>query len=437
MEKKSAPLYDCHVNTNEGTDTFVGIRSDGEQIKVCFPIGYKLGATEAEQKKDVQLLIRVLSRFSGIKEKLLPQLLMSNPETVNFPIQAYMTILDEYYSRGYYTENERIFKVNGNGHKSWARTVKTQKAYPQDGSFIYLTTVAQESRVDTANYITKINEFCVEEAYRKIGFLFGQDVPRRSSIPFDEKRFLTALKEKLHSENNNRNKALFAGMMDMIQYVGKKGRNARFFFGTNDFEYVWERLIDFNFGVDNKNYYFPRTSWYLGAAGKHAKSALEPDTIMKVGEKIFILDAKYYRYGDSKDPKELPKSTSINKQITYGEYVATDPKFKDESGQAPPVYNVFLMPFNKCGTVFPSRENMVHIGEARGDWKDSGASYERVQGILLDVKWMMERTVKQNQTDINQLATLVENIIKSTDPLKSKDDEDDAEIELINGAATM
>lgn len=95
------------------------------------------------------------------------------------------------------------------------------------------------------------------------------------------------------------------------------------------------------------------------------------------------------------------------------------------------------MPFNKCGTVFPSRENMVHIGEARGDWKDSGASYERVQGILLDVKWMMERTVKQNQTDINQLATLVENIIKSTDPLKSKDDEDDAEIELINGAATM
>ena len=72
MEKSSAPLYECHVNTNEGTDTFVGIRSDGDQIKVCFPLGYKLGTTEADQKKDVQLLIRVLSRFSGIKEKLLP-----------------------------------------------------------------------------------------------------------------------------------------------------------------------------------------------------------------------------------------------------------------------------------------------------------------------------------------------------------------------------
>ena len=253
-----------------------------------------------------------------------------------------------------------------------------------------------------------------------MGFLFSADNVKKPSIPFDEKRFVMALKEKLRCENNDKNKALFSGMIDMIQYVGKKGRNARFFFGTNDFEYVWEKLIDFNFGEDNKNFYFPRTSWYLGTEGKHAKSALEPDTIMKEDNKVFILDAKYYRYGDSKDPTELPRSTSINKQITYGEYVATDPKFKDAAGQAPPVFNVFLMPFNKNGQAFPSKENMLHIGEARGDWKDSGASYERVQGVLLDIKWMMARTVKHNKKDISQLAQLVENIISKTDPLAKK-----------------
>lgn len=425
MEKVSAPLYKCHVNTNEGTDTFVGICSDGEQIKVCFPVGYNLGKTEAEQKKDIQLLIRVLTRFSGIKEKMLPHLLANNPGTVNFPIQAYMTVLNEYYSRSYYTENENIFTVKGNGPKHWPRTIKTQKAYPQDDSFIYLTAVAQESRVDVANYITKINEFCVDEAHKKIGFLFSADRVRKPSIPFDEKRFIMALKEKLRSENNDKNKALFSGMIDMIQYVGRKGRNARFYFGTNDFEYVWERLIDFNFGEDNKNFYFPRTSWYLGTEGKHAKSALEPDTIMKEDDKVFILDAKYYHYGDSKDPAELPRSTAINKQITYGEYVVTDPKFKDENGRAPSVYNVFLMPFNKDGKVFPSKENMLHIGEARGDWKDSGASYERVLGILLDIKWMMARTVKHNKRDISQLAQLVESTIKKADPLAAKNDDNE------------
>ena len=186
MNKESAPLYECHVNTNEGTDTFVGVRSDGDQIKVCFPLGYKLGTTEEQKKKDVQLLIRVLSRFSGIKEKLLPQLLLNNPETVNFPIQAYMRILDEYYSRGYYTENERIYKVNGNGPTSWERTIKTQRSYPQDDSYVYLKTVAKESRVDDTNYLTKINEFCVEEAYNKIGFLFSANNPKKASIQFNE-----------------------------------------------------------------------------------------------------------------------------------------------------------------------------------------------------------------------------------------------------------
>ena len=38
-------------------------------------------------------------------------------------------------------------------------------------------------------------------------------------------------------------------MIDMIQYVGKKGQNAKFFFGTDRFEYVWEKMIDFNFGI--------------------------------------------------------------------------------------------------------------------------------------------------------------------------------------------
>lgn len=68
----------------------------------------------------------------------------------------------------------------------------------------------------------------------------------------------------------------------------KKVKMQDFSSAQNDFEYVWERLIDFNFGEDNKTL-FPRTSWYLGPEGKHAKSALEPDTIMREDDKVFIL----------------------------------------------------------------------------------------------------------------------------------------------------
>ena len=411
MRNESAFLYDCHVSTNEGTDTFVGIRCDGERIRVCFPIGYNLGKTQDEQKKDIQLLIRVLARFSNIKEKSIPQSPIKNFEIVNFPIQAYLIILDEFYNRGYYNEIEHIFKTNGNGPKNWAKTIKTQKAYQQDDSFIYLSTITQESKVDISNYITKINEFCVDEAYNKIGFLFKKIYPKKPTILFNEKRFISSLKAKLCKENNDKNKLLLSSMIEMIQYIGQNGQNSRFFFGTTHFEYVWERLIDFNFGVDNKNYYYSRTSWYLNTGGNHVKSALEPDTIMRLGKKIFILDAKYYRYGVSKDPSELPHSTSINKQITYGEYVATSQKFKDSNGKSPLVYNAFLMPFNRDGEYFRTDKNMLHIGEARGDWKKTNALYERVQGVLLDVKWLMSKTVKHNQNDISELAILIERMI--------------------------
>ncbi|EXG84528.1 LlaJI restriction endonuclease [Clostridium sp. ASBs410] len=413
MKKDNETVLEYHINKNVDEDVFVGIRSDGEKIQACFPFGYNLGNSDVEKKKDVQLLIRVLSRFAGIKEKLLPQLLIKNPETVNFPIQAYITVLAEYCNRnGYYTENEVVYRTNNKRPANWSRTIKQKTAYPQGESYIYLNTVARESIVDSSQLITKINQFCVEESYNKIGWLLPVNKPHPSGVVFDEKRFLIKLREKLSQTNNDKDKALFNGMINMLQYVGKKGLNAGFYFGTNEFEYVWEKLIDFNFGIYNKKDYFPKTSWYLKSAGIHAKSALEPDTIMLANGKVFILDAKYYKYGATENPAHLPKSTSINKQITYGEYVATEAKFKDENGVSPKVYNVFLMPYNKSMKPFKTEKDMYHIGEARGDWKVSGAEYERVQGILLDTKWMMTRAVRKNVTDINALAWLVENFFK-------------------------
>lgn len=415
MRKEPASACEYHVSTHEGTDTFVGICSDGARVRVCFPMGYRLGETDAERKQDAQLLIRVLSRFSRAKERLLPRMTIRYPEPVEFPIQAYMTVLKEYNDRGYYTERECVFAVNGRGSRSWSRTIKTQRAYPQEDSFVYLTPVARKSRADAANYLTKIHEFCVYEAYCKIGFLFSVKQVRKPSIPFDRKRFIIALREKLRNENRDRNKALFAAMLDMIQYMGQTGQAADFFFGTHRFEYVWERLIDFCFGESDKALYFPRAAWYLGESGKRTLSALEPDTVMKSNGRVFILDAKYYRYGVRNDPAELPQSASVNKQITYGEYVATAPKFRDANGQAPQVYNAFLMPFDQSGQVFPSEKPVLRIGEARGEWKNgSGNPYERVQGILLDMKWMMTRTVRHHEQDISQLAQLIEDAVEKT-----------------------
>lgn len=410
MNNSNKLLYQCRVDTNEEGDNFVGIRSDGETIEVCFPLGYNLGDTQEEQKKDIQTLIRVLSRFSSSKEKLLPQMLIQDKKTVNFPIQAYLSILEDYYSRGgYYTEAESVYRTNSKRPTHWPKTIRQKRPYPQDGSFVYLATIARETVVDSSNIITKINQFCVNEAWEKIGWLFTSTPPQKSSIVFQEHLFIAALREKLAQTNNEKNKILISSMIEMISYLGKNKENKRFYYGTAFFEHVWERLIDFNFGIRNKEDYFPKTAWYLGNGDKRVNSALEPDTIMLANGKVFILDAKYYRFGATAVPSDLPMSTSINKQITYGEYVATEDKFKNQCGISPTVYNVFLMPYDSTSLPFKTGRTMYRVGEARGDWKKSGAEYEKVQGVLLDIKWLMQRAVRQNPKDINTLAQLVEN----------------------------
>ena len=69
-----------------------------------------------------------------------------------------------------------------------------------------------------------------------------------------------------------------------------------------------------------------------------------PDTIVEYNsDKLLIIDAKYYRFG-SLDKKirdrYLPPTSSVHKQIVYGEHNS-----KNDEGQE--AYNIFVMPYNK------------------------------------------------------------------------------------------
>ena len=115
-----------------------------------------------------------------------------------------------------------------------------------------------------------------------------------------------------------------------------------------------------------------------------------------------MFDAIYYRYGATKRPSDLPESTSINKQITYGEYIAEQDKFMMKHGENYTVYNAFLMPFEKIS------ENVVNIGVALSDWKSNKKEYEQIQGILVDVKHLMHSVVSKDDNEIAELARCIE-----------------------------
>lgn len=95
----------CHVNKNGDGDRFVGIKADADQAMVYFPMGYRLPDNEEDIRDDILKLISVLAEFTDSKDKVLAMQKFEAPQSVNFPINAYMNIIRYYLEqRSYYTE---------------------------------------------------------------------------------------------------------------------------------------------------------------------------------------------------------------------------------------------------------------------------------------------------------------------------------------------
>ncbi len=112
--------------------------------------------------------------------------------------------------------------------------------------------------------------------------------------------------------------------------------------------------------------------------------------------KIYILDAKYYRYGQTGSADDLLGSADINKQITYGEYIARNSQIPNER-----LFNAFLLPYNMASNKFGLETVFGNFGEAVGDWKDNTKNYERVQGIVVDTRFL-NCTLKYSLCKINK-----------------------------------
>ena len=413
----------CYINTNEDGDRFVGIKADSDNAMVYFPIGYQLPDTDAQIRKDIRHLIQVLSEFTTKEERLLAVKKYKRLLKVEFPINAYKSVIEYYFSIGgkYYVEVDPIYKKNSQGKQDWSRTVKKQVPLVQqrDGvsSFIYTEFTVRTSMPNASKQITQINHFCVYEAFKKLGWLYVSYMPELPGAHPDIKTSIAILNSKLSNTNDDKKRNLFQSMKDMLLYMDEEPSDKSFFYGTEDFEHVWEKLIDHAFGERDKDKYFPRSRWLLQYGQYKEKRPLMPDTIMIYNGKYYILDAKYYKYGVTGIPDHLPNGSSINKQITYGEYLE---KYKGVSANS--LFNAFIMPYNMTNNMFGLTENVGYIGEAIGDWRRNKKYFERIQGIVMDTRYLMYHYMGNLMKEKADLAECIEEVlIRESVPVSARD----------------
>lgn len=396
-------LFDrCKVNTNWDEDIFVGLKCDGDDISIHFPLGFEISHDEKELRSDILLLLDTIKSTTSRKESEYVQGIKSY-EQVSFPLQAYLEVIFDFYKRGYYKEIEVLYNVAKRGKINWNRTIKTQKAYIQDGNAYYLDFVTKNNSLQNDQMITLIHEYCVYESFDKMGWLFTNSMPQKPRIKFNYRMFKGILMDKIASTFNDNNKMLFRNLLAIIDYTGSGFSTKKFQYGTYRFEYVWESLVDKVYGISGKEEFFPKTYWNIDK-NVVPNACLEPDTIMLCNNDVYVLDAKYYKYGATKRAADLPESTSINKQITYGEYIDEQKSFRQKYGDNMKVYNAFLMPFNSQSDKWMTEDKVIRIGQAYGDWKTNLKSYEKVQGIVVDIKYLMKLSTRQNEEEIRVLA---------------------------------
>ena len=396
----------CYINTNKDKDTFVGIQCLDGDIKINFPLGFSLDSTsDSTLRKDILLLLNVLRNFTQQQFNSVPK---SNFVTKNstFPLFAYLYILKDYVMRGYYKENIVEYHKSKTGKINWSRTIKTQRPYIQDLNVFYLDFITKKTVVNENELITLIHQYCVYKSFQMLGWLYTNYLPVKPQLKFNQKLFINILKRKLATTFNDADKLLFKNLIVIVNNENDYSLdNLSFSFGTNRFEYVWEKMIDRVYGETNKTDYFPKTHWHIydseNLITASENAPLEPDTIMINDNNIFVLDAKYYKYGVTRRSFDLPGTSSISKQITYGEYI-----FKNKtSNSKTKVYNAFIMPFNSS---VQSENRIQYIGTATSEWKNNDFDYEKVLGILVDVKYLMQITNSKNYDAINELSNLIE-----------------------------
>ena len=412
----------CHVNTGEDGENFVGVKADDSGAVVYFPIGYQLPEKDYDIRLEIRHLFRVLAEFTNKEEKVLSLKSIEAPQTFTFPIQAYLDVINYYLDHnGYYMETEVTYKTEVGGKADWPRIIKNQMPYVDiDGqSFVYLKQTVRASTPNANMLITEINKYCVQEAMQKLGWLFVDYVPNDKRYNFDleelkvvKNKYIATLDYKILHTNILEDKRLFLAMKAMIKYLDEKTTDRSFYFGTDHFEHVWEKLIDKVFGEPNKEDYFPRTTWIERTGKSKIKHPLEPDSIMILNGKYYVLDAKYYRYGVTHNMDHLPNSSDINKQITYGDYVKNKEKLDNYH-----LFNAFIMPYNKANNEFGTSKNLANVAEAVPDWrkdnKEELDNYEKIQGIVLDVRHLMYNYESKHQKDKEELVKIIEEYVQA------------------------
>ena len=407
-----------HAVTGKTDDSFVGLKIMGSEIHFYYPESYRFSLESATVRSDIIDMLRTISiAKTTSSEKAHAH--NKRKQEGEFALLSYLWVINDYLANGFYINRERIYKTNQSGRVDWKRTMQS-RSIVSNGNIIFPDiTVEVKNNVD--NLLVEIHKYCVKKSIDYIGWLFNLNSSFIPSKPYNgtvKKLYVATIKKELAKTFDDNKRIRLKHLLNVIEGLDASD-NGDFIYGVDSYYYIFERMIDSIFGnVKTVKDFNPKGKWRLlrNNYRETPSSDLRPDTIIIRDNCVYILDSKFYRFGFTGNEDDLPETTSIQKQITYGDYI----KKNVTAIPIERIYNAFLIPYDKKREVFRSEDDIQYIGYAKSTWKDNDKTHELVHTFLIDLTHVIKTWSHYNhEADVIALISEIEKQQRVADSIEN------------------
>lgn len=389
------------INAND----FIGVSIIDNQITLKTPLCFRIENDDKLLKKNIILFLKSLSiatkQFEHIKQN-------DNLIGEIWPIDSYLWLIKDFVDNGFYYKREKTYSING-GKIEWRKTLNKTPIY-SNGNIIYKDIITSRM-TPTNDEISEIYKFCLSKSIDRIGWLFSYTFNIQIQQYKSIKEMIMLVRKELSNTFDDIKRQRFEHMLATLSNINSTGISSKnSTYGIKNYYYVFEKMVNSFFnGIDEKELskYNPVGTWHLINCEKQSSSELRPDTIVhktRDGKQYtYILDAKMYKYGGlehlDKKIDGLPNTSSIQKQITYGDEVKKIEKY---------VRNAFILPYNKeldrfkygnDAIMLDKQRNLAYIGFATSSWRKNNDDHTYVFSFLIDFNYLLNNYQKKNDNE--------------------------------------
>lgn len=385
----------------KGEYEYIGFDLEANAGRFIFPCRYiatgRENAANAEQEKEqkeeakkiVSLIKRVQKEFS-----------LGGSGDESFQFYSMVWLIRDYIDNGYYTETERVVRRGDQGRIDWKHTLRHSGIYFDGNNLLYRDFYVQKNKLDEANLLAQIYKCCLAYSAECIGFLYNVSQTERSVFRIDSAGDVGFMcyhaQKELGRTFNSYKQMLLRHLLTILKGRQGKIRAVSLCMHDKEFEYVFEFLVNSVFGTEVVQNFYNEYGYKIKDENRDrykcfSASKLRPDTIMEnpngSDPDFYVLDAKYYNYGYTENPRDLPQAAAIAKQIGYNYYL------RKSKGKT--FYSIFLLPFAKR----EAGESIECIGyAANASWFSSSANkmdkedkkMGKVAVCLVDLKTLVD-----------------------------------------------